>query len=735
MKPVTIKLQIDFPVVKLSGLAIKHSRVAKISLPKYMLILFIDSYSNYDGLLIDSLKEAGITGDMLDLFSDELYDLLLDNRRQYIEHLLSPDEISDALTFRKRFRTIQNGELQLTEKYGKRLLREQFILDGDMGVIRKDLFYNPVSHSYRLNLTGVGPSDIIRAKDFAFETNYPNEDNIVDYLNSVRKDLKLQEQEEVVGVENIDASVLFQKNSINIILEDSGAAFVSDSPNHIEYLTRYYKSVWLEDMIKAKVGEWSFNVPEKEVNHTLESANIILPNQLSNAIVTHNSIVISDGLLPGINTGKVNYMKIGPEASAILSELGLDGNLLIIKDKECKLYKAVRLSVTAIGENGLGFKISVLLEESIGEKEYERISNGLVTILKGLLRGGNLEEDIQIVKALTVMTGRDDLLVDLIDKSTDGKDVGEKVDIFLKLNQEFAKLEPWKILLFDHIRELEEEELSIISFDNLKYRIKDLKALEPFIKVPDKHILDCIVKNLPEGYDRIKLFKELEKTGLDEIEVLKICGFIPSYVQKLIDNEPITDDNVVAEKFKECGTHLSHLRNLVGIDNDPVDFTLKEIKNREDFQQRVKQLIGSYNKIESCYAELAPEGFARLKKYYGAIRAVSRLISDKPVSEYSKQDFIKLADTYPDVCIIRLHTRAEIELRKLLGLPESSSVPAKEMISTALEKGQISQEDSMMLSRLRQIRNKESHQGDNKEENSIDWPAWIDVVMKLNKAK
>ena len=210
---------------------------------------------------------------------------------------------------------------------------------------------------------------------------------------------------------------------------------------------------------------------------------------------------------------------------------------------------------------------------------------------------------------------------------------------------------------------------------------------------------------------------------------LAFVNVVPDYLQKVISgkyNEILREDSL-ADKFKRIGNSLSELKALTGINDDPANFTAKNIEHIIDFKQKVQFFFTQYKNLWNEYEKYAPNEFNDLKRFHDAIDDISSLFPDKEIKDFAKDDFLILAKKDKRHCIADLQTRLEIELRLLLGHDSETS---KKALDEAFDTKKISEKDYMQLEEMREKRNNSLHYGID-DYDGLDLQECINAVFRI----
>ena len=738
----TITLQMPFPIIDFGRPVYKHTKVTKLSVLGYILLVYIKR-GDGDRILADNIAEAGIRGEMTELFGDELFELVF--RRKMVEYV--GPKLENYNDYRRLLIQHQTKEFRLTH-LGERLFRDQFVSDGDMKTNRIELCYNPAEKTFffpniRKELRTENIADLLGTSSFEVDPPEVTSESAVEFLNSVKESvLKLEKQEMVTEI--LDLFPGFQVRprlqELKIDINSYGAAFLCDKPVYLEYLTNQYKSEWIDYILTAETGKLEINQIKTIPIGDIEALErIVFPKKIHKVHKDKNiyHLIWTDQILSNgnIKAESKDHLKLNSEQSETLcrhisplcvgAALNEEGKLLA--------YESYRLEIPKKGIYGKTIHTDALVERTIkGEIRDRYISN-----LGGILRErewnqDNLKEAIWLSSIDKSIDYLNIFLETQFEKQTD---FGKKIDMIKEARQlsdeslnEILKVQTediWKLLQIEG------------NLENLGPRIDLIKDLSILLNVDIDVMLTTMISNLKEPYSTDKLLQILlDAEIVSDVRAFELTDAVSSYVKRIVNRDPIEGSHGLAMWAIRMQKSLVSLCDMIGIQGDPITYFPRKIENPIEYKHFLEILVMEYRDFKKTYRSLsAKEDADLLESYYTAIVDFNqKRAGEKDIDKYSQEDFMLLAHSSPEDCVARLQQRLELLLREKLGFDDDDRTSMNTMLKIAFNKNIVSNEEHECLKNLKEVRNKLVHSA-KADMTGMDLDEAIEIVFALIERK
>lgn len=678
MNIIPLRIHVPFPIVDLGYVTYKHSKVTKLSLPGYMLLVYISTGGRLGHHTMgECLAESGIDSQIMGIFSKELYKLIASHHM--VDCSVEIDQDEDE--FLKKMPMLPISSLRLTEK-GRKLFRDQYVDDENSDTKRLRLYYSPVERMFTKK-ANVTDCNLFPADAFDSEKDYPNKDNVEDYLNSIKSsELKLEDQERVTEVyEFANKEIVYTNKLIQIDITPDGADFICEDGRYLEYLTDCFKTEWLDNIIASEYGRSS--------HMQLHEVPLVNLGKFNN--------LLTMGEIGSINSKGCRYL-LGPDrlgigsngcGSILSAEAGIEicrnispiCDILTIGEKgDIFSYEPADIKINPNGIKGLAFHLRSVIEKTIEGETKDKI----IAILEEAIHRSEGEKDIYD-DIIWLYNQKDDknIIINFIgNKLQRCRALSEKSDVLLLADSKMKGIKGWKDLFSSLTETFIDEVVSGAKLDDFKNRLDVAMDIAKIIGLKPGSLIRRMIENLPEDVPVEDIYIKLKELNMPDSSILSYANVVPVYVDKIVENRigEIVGNHTLADDFRRLGYHLAELRDITGIGDDPVVFYPKKIENIANFKLLADLFIREENDIENNYRPYAETGFARLHQYYDAIVSINARLEGKSVADMTKDDFILLADTDRSQCLSNLSTRMEIELRTLLDLNPDAKELAKKCL-------------------------------------------------------
>lgn len=730
MKVVRLKIKMPFPIIDLGCVIYKHSKVKKISLPGYMLLVYISNgYRTGHHTMGECLSEAGIDSQMMDIFSKELFDLI--NTHHMV---VCSEEIELRSELLQKMPTLPMKSLILTNE-GHKLFRDQYIYDGEIDTKRQQLYYCPVERMFKTEAKLIKNSSF-PVNAFDKQKSHPNKDNVEDFLNSIKETfLKLEKQELVIEVEDIvNKEIAYKAKEITIDITPDGADFVCEDGRYLEFLTENFKPEWLNNILIAQYGDCAISqVPVVPLNNIGTFNRLIKMNEIEE--INH------EGLRYLFGENKL-AVKITHSKSLLFPERGIEVcrsiaptcDIITVNDSGNMFsYEPIFLEIKPNGIKGITFHMPFIVERCLQEKTKRIILSKFKEAIHALMhQQDTIEEVVWLYNQIGDKSTIDSFVNAQLQRC---KTLEEKSDVLLWVNSKMQGVKNWGDIFAPMADDFIDQAICNVTLENMMSKMDIVREVAKTHNVSPSTLIDRMIKNMPADVSVEALYNKLLEMEVPNDKILFYANIIPTYLNKIIENRTadITDSHKIASTFLRMGNHLADLRKYIGIEDDPTNFQPKEIGNVGVFKGLAGNFIREVKDIEKKYSSYAKKEFGQLLQFYNVVVEINGRIGEKSVIGFTKDDFIILADTNPSKCLSNLVTRMEIELRKLLNVPSDTMIKVKKLLDKAKERALISETDFGRLNVMREKRNDLLH-NDKFNANSGELYTWIDSVFNIAKA-
>jgi hypothetical protein len=385
-------------------------------------------------------------------------------------------------------------------------------------------------------------------------------------------------------------------------------------------------------------------------------------------------------------------------------------------------YEPLILEVKPVGNKGNTFHLQAVIErEQIGD-----VKDSLIQKISDAVEANIKSQDINDIVWVVRQTENNKLLSERISLSANPVD---QIPVLSSINRCMNGFSLWKDWYKSYANEIIDKIITSVTLDNIAYKYELVNEMSSKIGMTDNMVLDRLMGALPNDVTNEQRYDVLDKMKVSEHIKLAFVNVVPDYLQKVISgkyNEILREDSL-ADKFKRIGNSLSELKALTGINDDPANFTAKNIEHIIDFKQKVQFFSTQYKNLWNEYEKYAPDEFNRLKRLLDAIDDICRLYPNKEIKDFAKDDFLNMAKKDKRHCIADLQTRLEFELRLLLGHDSETS---KKALDEASDTKKISEKDYMQLEEMREKRNNSLHYGKD-DYDGLDLQECINAVFRI----
>lgn len=731
------KIYCDFPVVRLMDVNVRYSKVRKVSGIEFILLTLLKRYPQ-DMELVTALADINIDAALRSLFSDDLFSLAgrYDNKGVLV--CREADSAKDKYAFRGLFEKLTLKDITLTQE-GEELFQKQYVFTGKESSKSLDMYYDLV-HG-RFGEVGKPPKiapNPINLPDLYSESlkiEKLNSEHLIDFLNTQKKELKVQEEETITDAESYVSQIDFVKYPIDIVIGDDGAEFTCDDSEYLEFLTNDKNATQtlsssLRNRKRAAWGDAAKHLMLKDVR---DAEKLITPEEFASFEKQSFLFVIGD-----VDLG----LHLSPKFREFKAHISETSVVVVDVNGIAKSLSPATIDVDYVGIKGAPFSFDALVVRPLRESDASGLFQKLSSLLSNML--GKAEEQGEkksMVEALSWLCGKigdDSTIVSFAQKSVfeSHENIREQIDTFWTLYECLSTTDLGVAVCKKIASQLLEKCVDDANADNLEFRSQDARKLSKVTGHSKVDILRQFADKLSEECSVIELYGKFISAGYEENDVMTVANVAECYISLLLSGQNITGDSQCAEAFKSFSHNFNELKDMVGIVDDPIVYTPKEITNVSFFLTQMDFLAKKFQQLKSDYGSYAPQKFNELQKFYKAIVSRGGELQGKSVTEWTEEDFFICADANLDDCIVKWQMRAEFEIKKSLNLPSDSKNTFIDNLKVAKNRGVLTNHDFALFNGLRKSRNVRAHinsesGGDIKPISMLDLHTGIEALSRL----
>ena len=729
-----LKTTCPFPLL-IYKTSVKYNEVRKASGIAYILLDLIQKESESNDKISDVLLKFGIPANLHYIFGQE------------IANLMSTDILSshfDPSYFVKPtyFKQITIGDVQLTPK-GKKMFQDGAIPTGAEKVKVKDIFYSPVTRKFdvesKVPYMTLGSSFL--GDDFMDNVNV-DISGMEDYINANGTKIGLKAEERVVSFECEEPQKMHtrKEEGMAIIIRPSGVEFKFDTTDEIAFFNKYYTSRLMTDGLLAK-NKYKFvnekkdivEVPTVSINELTNIANVYIPDDAQKQASRPCKFFFSKNRLgvKGVNTS----MKLGvDDSTTLLNGLNSNAEFALLDKSSLKYYSPLNVAMPC-EQLGDTFEMQLLVERTADEEVLKNILLKLYEIYHDETFSAEIGKAILfIVESLKDSSYFEKYSANQLSKYTS---IDEQIDLLLKMNSSFKNNDDWNEYFKIIGSELATNSIKEIRLDNMIYKNTVLTPLKNELKIGAQDYVKMFAEPvLSEDQDLV--YQALETAGFETNQILGVVNVVEIYMDKILNDESISADTSLADKFRTVSSNLWNLNDMLGIESYS-EYTLKEDFNVDEFFDTYSTLKTAIKSIEK-YSKFAQDKYNNMNKYLEIYEPIHELLAiereaslhpDKITKKYI-DDYILKGRFKNAIC--ELSVKLQYDLRELLKADDKTE--AFELINMAEQEKLIDSKKCSSLHKLRKIRNGFQHpEKEQIQYTKADIEEWRDIVFEIGGSK
>lgn len=716
---VNIETAWSFPIIQYTANT-SFVEVRKASGIAYILIELINKSQNIEEKLVVALKNLDVPYDIHYIFGGELINML--NLR--IVTMKANRELSLGL-----LDTYFISDFEVTE-LGKRLFAEGTIPTGNNSIKKLNVYYDLATRDLLAK-----PNHRLFRYDSSLIGNMKlNNDDVELFISENMNKYGFRKGEAIAEYEHETPEVLAYKLEDAVVIQiDNERMYLSA---HDKVRNSYIKENYSVDVISKIIGakkKYTFpdgvlsKIPRYDYSEVFNVKQITMPSQLLNILAVKNQLSLSTGIVMKNSECVIDKN----EVLEIFEQSGIEGYACYFENG--KLFKIIPGN---FGVELEGFRskcqINLIITQYMSDEHATQVLRGV------FLKCIETEEPIKrcnIIKKLTEISCCKDyaeqFTFSLIKKQ---KNTEDQIDIFLKLNNQFAKEKWWSEIAISRAQNLLSDLSDQVTIDNFGEKNSLGDILNKILKKSDFDYLSLIARNLImiEG-DEIA-YEAIESLNYKTESVLGVINIFKTYCLRVLNGETISSQSKLGRQCVLLGQTLSELKELTGIykvTEDSAELDIDAVR----FIQVLATYSDTLKKLEK-YKLYAVEQFNALLAFHERYTDIREIIGIEMEAlkspSYIDTNYINQMlkkSRYRDA-ICDLHIRLQYELNRLFG---THSTKTFDLLSDKDINQYLSKEELREMHDLRICRNEFQHptvkRSNKVSEKTIK--EWSEIVEKL----
>lgn len=729
-----LKTTCPFPLL-IYKTSVKYNEVRKASGIAYIILDLIQKESKSNDKISDVLLKFGIPANLHYIFGQE------------IANLMSTDILSshfDPSYFAKPtyFKQITIGDVELTPK-GKKMFQDGAIPTGAEKVKVKDIYYSPVTRKFdvesKVPYMTLGSSFL--GDDFMDHINV-DISGMEDYINANRTKIGLKVEERVVSFECEEPQKMHtrKEEGMTIIIRPSGVEFKFDTTDENAFFNKYYTSRLMTDGLLAK-NKYKFvnekkdivEVPTVSINELTNIINVYIPDDAQKQASRPCKFFFSKNRLgvKGVDTS----MKLGvDDSTTLLNGLNSNAEFALLDKSSLKYYSPLNV-VMPCEQLGDTFEMQLLVERTADEEVLKSVLLKLYDIYHDETFSAEIGKAILFIVELL----KDSSYFEKYSTNQLSKyySVDEQIDLLLKMNSSFQTNADWNEYFKVLGSNLVTNSINEIRLDNMIYKNNILTPLKNELKIGAQDYVKMFAEPVL-GEDQNLVYQALETAGFETNQILGVVNVVETYMDKILNDESISADTSLADKFRTVSSNLWNLNDMLGIESYS-EYTLKENFNVDEFFNAYSTLKTAIKSIKK-YSKFARDKYNNMNKYLEIYEPIHELLAiereaslhpDKITKKYI-DDYISKGRFKNAIC--ELSVKLQYDLRELLKADDKTE--AFELINMAEQEKLIDNKKCSLLHKLRKIRNGLQHpEKEQIQYTKADIEEWRDIVFEIGGSK
>lgn len=699
--------------------------VRKASGIAYILLQLINSSENNNEKLVATLKSLGVPNEIHYIFAGELASMIsfgiikMKSGRDFGTELIDMYQVSD---------------FEITE-LGKKLFKEGTIPTGNDKVKKLYTYYDVSRKDTQVKFDG----KLFRLDNSTLDEHCVgdvilNDSDIEMFINENMNKYAFRKGERISGFEHESPEILVYKMDDAVvlrILKDDIQIQARDKERDI-FIHKFYTADTITKIIDAK-KKYHFpefvasEAKEYDYNSLTDVTKICMPSQI--ASVTSVKTPLSFGNKCEIRGSECAIN--GDYALELMQKCDINGVACYFEDGMLFSIIPGRYLIDVDGYSGK-CAINLVVVQKVAEEIKQQLMR---EVFLGCIDSDDPFEKCTIIKKLTKISNCKDYLEQfasaLLRKNESNTD---KINLFIKLNEEFNKETEWKNYSKECAEQLFGMLCAQITVDGFAAQNILGNKLNKIIGLNDMDYISRISKRLIDEEDDVIAFEALEGAGYSIDVILSVINIFDVYCKQIIEGVHISGNSKLCSQCTLLGQALSELRDLTGIDN-PFEDSAELDFDQDRFSQVMATFTDSMKKVEK-YKAFAMEQFKILSFFQERFIEIKEMITiEKEATKNPKninKNYIEQRlkkSRYKDA-ICDLHVRLQYELNRLFN---TEDMPTFDLLSERDMSNYLDEQEIDQMHALRKCRNGFQHPKDKRDVQYSEKiiREWCSVVEKL----
>lgn len=713
-----------FPVLQYTTNA-SYVEVRKASGIAYILLQLISSSDNSSEKLVATLKSLGVPNDIHYIFAGELAFMIsigivqMKSGRQFGTELMDMYQISD---------------FEITE-LGKKLFREGTIPTGNDKIKKLNVYYDVSGKDTQIKFD----RKLFRLEDSVLDANCVgdivlNNSDIEMFISENMNKYAFKNGERISGFEHETPEIFAYKmdDAVKLSISQDGIVIQARDKERDVFIHKFYSSDTITRIIDAKKKFHFPNLIGSDINeydfNTLSGiTKVYMPSQI--AAVTTVKSTLSLNRKCEIRGTECALDSI--ESEELMTKYDIEGIACYFENG--KLYSIVpgRFWIDADGYSGR-CAINLIVLQQVAEDVQQQLMGEV--FLNCINTTAPLEKS-NVIRKLTQISQRKDYIEQFANSLMLEVDaLTEKINLFIQINEEFAKEKEWRDYSRKSAESLFETLCTQITVDGFAAQNILGKKLNKIIGMSDLEYISKISKKLIDDEDETIAFEALDGADFNENVILSVINVFEDYCKQIIDGAHVNGNSKLSGQCTLLGQALAELRELTGIDN-PYEDSAELDFDQDRFSQVMATFTDSMKKVEK-YKAFAMEEYKYLSFFQERFIEIKEVVTiEKEATKNPKninKNYIEQRlkkSRYKDA-ICDLHVRLQFELNRLFN---TENVPTFDLLSNKEIQNYLDAHEIDSMHALRKCRNGFQHP---KKKRDVQYSEktireWCTIVEKL----
>lgn len=708
-----LKFKTSFSIpIQVMRSRVNYTEVKQASGIQYILLALINNNSKNDEKLYDVLRKFGVPNDLIFMFIDE------------IENMIQLDIIKlGRLKFNADyFKEYLVKDFEFTEK-GNKIFKNGAVPTGKELVkivpLYYDLLNNKILTSPNLKLQ---PNDNEnKISEEMFEDYKYDFSSLLDIVQENKKNFNFKEQEEVISVQNEEMKMQSAKyeDCVVLKLEDDKLTLTFTDERLENFVKKYYtsKNITAIFAYKAKF-KFANEMNVVKINNIKDISNltsIFMPSQIQTAPQEIPELLIQ--------TGQYNVFKRKYKIGLTLNNQDYGADYLTLNNGIMKAYipACVDFYVESIDKT---ISLNLILEKELSLDERDYFYKEIYKKISGDFTDKNI-----LITKLISNDENNYLSMYLTKHILEKNELSQQILNLNTLSKALTESDSVVQMIAEQILEKTIKEINVSNFATY---IDFVKPIQKLLGLSSHEFLMKLTQNINKDES---LFKGILNGNYKVIEALSIINLYDKYLNDIIENVKISDDNELALESEKTRNRLEYLKKLLGI-KSITDYVIDSNYNMLDLVNNYVEFEKSYNYLVK-YKDFSIDKFSEIENYNNIIKPIYEYAIIEQQSSYKPEKItfnfidnkIKRGDFKSAVADMVI--KVDYDLTKELSLNDSNEMDFYDKIVLAENNKLIKPNEAGLLHTLRICRNKLLHPSKDEIHFNIDeLNKWNEYIFK-----